>query len=196
MENEQRGEHIVGMHRSLEMVKLKCLVLNAKTLVFKLPVLVGSSWIKSLCLKTESMSNVSKDRIYQEVVLSGNPEIVVPWKINRRVSELLAENNLSSAKSEAYRRMLGISAINPNPYDSLDPPQPIVIFHPLNTFREDVERNMECFLKEHAGEGLTITVYYERDLVVDEQNKLPVLMATVVHETPLDCPSKLAPFPN
>jgi hypothetical protein len=181
MEEEILYDHKVETNRSLETVKLKCAVLDMKTLVFKLPVLIGSSRVKSICLKTKSMSNVYRDRIYQEVVLSGNPEVVVPWKIQRRVAELLAEDNFSSAKSEAYRRMLGISPMNTN---SLDPPQQIVIFHPLNTFTADMEQNMERFLKDHSGEGLTITVYYERDLIVDEQNKLPVLMATVVHENP------------
>jgi hypothetical protein len=193
MEDEQMQDEIVEMDRSLEMVKLKCTVLNAKTLAFKLPILSGSSWVKSICLKTKSMSNIYKDRIYQEVVLSGNPEVVVPWSIRRVVAELLAADNPSSPKSEAYRRMLGISSIDTY---SLDPPQQIVIFHPLNAFNANVEEHMDRFLKEHAGEGLTITVYYERDLVVDEQNKLPVLMATVVSETFLEPDEKLAPFPN
>lgn len=182
MEEEILYDHNVETNRSFETVKLKCAVLDMKTLVFKLPVLIGPSWVKSLWLKTKSMSNIYRDRIYQEVVLSGNPEVVVPWTIQRRVAEMLAEDNLASGKPEAYRRMLGISPMNTN---FLDPPQQIVIFHPLNTFTAYVEQNMERFLKEHSGEGLTITVYYERDLIVDEQNKLPVLTATVVHEIPL-----------
>lgn len=192
MEDKILYEHISETNRSLEMVKLKCTVLDAKTIAFKLPVLSGSSWVKSICLKTKSMSNIYKDRIYQEVILSGNPAIVVPWKIQRMVAEMLAER-LSPSKVEACRRMLGISPVDTY---SLDPPQQIVIFHPLNTYTADVEQSMERFLKEHAGEGLTITIHYERDLIVDDQNKLPVLMATIVNEEPLDCAAKLAPFPN
>lgn len=154
-------------------------LINAKSIIFRFPPLLPGERILSVCLKTESINTVT----YHNFVLVSdkNP---TPLTIFREVLEIIAKYSYTPSQYSMYQNLVG-AVVNDKstPIETSQLARSTIVFSPLRLLTKHAENDMAYFLNDNAARNLTLTVNYESNVLLDEDNRMPELVLHIVQGT-------------